>query len=90
MNPFRFKSNHPQSNHPPNIIADIPKSICKGLKNISYNKNVFDRSVDKYQRALKKSGFDGTITYIDQSEQANNVEIENVRVLLYGTTNLTL
>ena len=29
-----------------------------------------------YQITLKNSGFDGTITYNDQSEQANNVNIE--------------
>ena len=65
-----------QSNHPPNIIADIPKAISKRLTNISCNKNVFDRNVGIYQAALKNSGFDGKITYNDQSEQANNVNIE--------------
>ena len=65
-----------QSNHPPNIIADIIKAISKHLTNISYNKNVFDRNIDIYQTALKYSGFHGTITYNDQSEQANNVNIE--------------
>ena len=42
-----------QSNHPPNIIADIPKAISKCLTNISCNKNFFDRNVDIYQAALK-------------------------------------
>ena len=79
--PYRKLSNEPiyinkQSNHPPNIIADIPKAISKRLTNISCNKNVFDRNVDIYQTALKNSGFDGTIIYNDQSEQAKNVNIE--------------
>ena len=65
-----------QSNHPPNIIADIPKAISKRLANILYNKNVFDRNVDIYQTALKNSGFHGTIIYNDQSEQAKNLNIE--------------
>ena len=43
---YRKPSNEPvyiykQSNHPPNIIADIPKAISKRLTNISCNKNVF-------------------------------------------------
>ena len=67
---------HKQSNHPPNIIADIPKAISKRLTSMSYNKNVFDRNVDIYQTAFKNSGVDGAITYNDQSEQANNVNIE--------------
>ena len=58
------------------MIADIPKAISKHLTNISCNKIVFDRNVGIYQAALKNSGFDGKITYNDQSEQANNVNIE--------------
>ena len=46
-----------QSSHPPNIIADIPKTIHHAIhimqKNISYKKNVFDRNIDIYQTALK-------------------------------------
>ena len=57
------------------MIADIPKAISKPLTNISCNKNVFERNVDIYQAALKNNGFDGKITYNDQSEQANNVNI---------------
>ena len=80
--PYRKPNNEPiyinkQSNHPPNIIADIPKAISKRLTSISCNKNVFDSNVDIYQTTLKNSGIDGTIiTYNDQSEQANNVNIE--------------
>ena len=78
--PYR-KSNHDpiyiniHSNHPPNMIADIPKAISKRLTSTSCNKNVFDRNVGIYQAALKISGFDGKITYNDQSELANNMNI---------------
>ena len=65
-----------QSNDPPNITADISKAISKRLTNILCNKNVFDRNIDIYLTALKNSWFDGTITYNDQNEQANNVNIE--------------
>ena len=79
--PYRKLNNEPvyinkQSNHPQNIIADIPKAISKRLTNISCNKNVFDRNIDIYQTALRNSGLDATIVYKDQSEQANNVNIE--------------
>ena len=79
--PYRKPNNEPvyiniQSNHPPNIITDIPKAISKRLRNMSCNKNVFDRNVGIYQAALKNNGFDGKITYNDQSEQAYNVNIE--------------
>ena len=79
--PYRKSNNEPiyiykQSNHPANIIADIPKAISKHLANISCNKNVFDRNVDIYQAALKDTDFDVTIIYNDQSEQSKNVNIE--------------
>ena len=78
--PYRKPNNEPvyiniQSNHPPNIIADIPKAISKRLTNISCNKNVSDRNVDIYQAALKNSSIDGKITYDDQIEEGNNVNI---------------
>ena len=65
-----------QSNHPPNIIADVATAISKGLTNISCSKNFFDMNVGIYQAALKTSGFDGKMTYNNQSEQASNVNIE--------------
>ena len=78
--PYRKPNNEPayinkHSNHPPSIIIDIPKAISKRLTSISCIENVFDRNIDIYQTALKNSGFDGTIRYNDQSEQANNVNI---------------
>ena len=99
--PYRKPNNEPiyisiQSNHPPNIIADILKAISKRLVNISCNKNVFDRNVGIYQATLKNSGFNGKITYNDQSEQANNVNIEEAnqarkgKRATKGTTHLTL
>ena len=44
-----------QSNHPPNIMADIPKAIFKRLTNISCNKSVFDRNVDISDTPFKES-----------------------------------
>ena len=56
--PYRKLNNEPgyinkQSNHPPNIIADISKAISKRLTSISCNKNFFNRNVDIHQTALK-------------------------------------
>ena len=78
--PYRRSNNesvyiNKQLSHPPNIITDIPKAISKRLTNISCNKNVSDRNVDIYQAALKNSSIDGKITYDDQIEEGNNVNI---------------
>ena len=93
--PYRKRNNEPvyinkQSNHPPNIIADIPKAITEHLTNISCNKNAFHRNVDIYQTALKISGFDGTMIYNDQSEQIENVNIKEENQARKRTTRLTL
>ena len=68
--PYRRPSNEPvyinkQPNHPPKIIADIPKAVSKRLTNKSCSKSIFDRNVDKYQAALENSGSDEKITYND-------------------------
>ena len=47
--PYRKPNSNPiyikkQSNHPPNVIRDIPKAISKRLSDISCNKNVFEKS----------------------------------------------
>ena len=48
---------HKDSNHPPNIIKNIPESINKRLSTISSNETIFNQSVNPYQEALHKSGY---------------------------------
>ena len=45
-----------QSNHPPCVIKQIPKSINSRLNNISSNEQIFKNSLKPYEEALKKSG----------------------------------
>jgi len=46
-----------KSNHPPQIIKNIPKSINKRLSEISYDQDSFDKAVPIYQKALNDSGY---------------------------------
>ena len=48
---------HKQSNHPPNVIKEIPKSINKRLSTVSSSKEEFDLAKADYQRALDDSGY---------------------------------
>ena len=48
---------HNKSNHPPNIIKNIPESINRRLSNISSNEKIFKKAIPPYQDALKKSGY---------------------------------
>ena len=46
-----------ESNHPPNIIKQIPININKRLNQNSSSKKVFNKSKKEYEDALKESGF---------------------------------
>ena len=46
-----------KSNHPPNVIKNIPMGINDRLSRISANEKVFDEAAPPYQEALEKSGF---------------------------------
>ena len=68
---------HVDSNHPPNVIREIPNSINARLNSISSNRQTFDEAVPAYQQALDKSGHKHTLTYKEevntnsQSKQTN-------------------
>ena len=45
------------SNHPPSILQNIPKSINKRLSGLSKTEEIFENSVGPYQEALDKAGY---------------------------------
>ena len=45
---------HEKSNHPPNIIQQIPLSIEKRLISLSSNKAIFDEAAKHYDQALNQ------------------------------------
>ena len=54
---------HRESNHPPNIIKNIPENISKRLSAISSNEQVFNKAAKEYQAALEKSGYKDKLKY---------------------------
>ena len=61
--PYSKPANHPlyvhsKSNHPPNIIRNIPESINRRLSEISCDEATFNEAAPEYQEALRKSGYD--------------------------------
>ena len=48
---------HSKSNHPPNIIKNIPESVNRRLSEISSDEAVFNEAATPYQDALYKSGY---------------------------------
>jgi len=51
---------HASSNHPPQVLKQLPTSIAERLSNNSSNQTVFNSSKTCYEEALKKSGYPDT------------------------------
>ena len=52
-----------QSNHPPNVITQVPKTIEKRLSDHSSNENIFTIAKAPYEKALKESGYNVKLSY---------------------------
>ena len=60
---------HVQSNHPPNIIKQIPKTIEKRISDHSSSETIFKDSLLPYEKALKESGYDMKLCYNPSKNQ---------------------
>ena len=60
---------HIKSNHPPNMLREVPKSINKRPSKISSTEREFNAARDEYQKALNKSGYKQTLTYEKPEQQ---------------------
>ena len=65
-----------KSNHPPNIIKNLPDSISRCINKLSSDKNVFQNSKDIYNNALFNSGFKQKIKF-DPNFDNNNSQNKN-------------
>ena len=59
---------HKQSNHPPQILKNIPESVNRRLSDISSSKEIFERAAKPYQEALNKSGYNYTLNFDPKNE----------------------
>ena len=57
------------SNHPKKVIKQIPIGINKRLRNISCNKDEFDKIKPLYQKALMDSGHTYNLTYEEKKKK---------------------
>ena len=51
------------SNHPPNILKELPKAVNKQITDISCNQDIFDAAKSTYEQALRNSGFIEELKY---------------------------
>lgn len=68
-----------KSNHPPNILSNIPESINKRLSTISTNQTIFNAAKPQYQQALEKSGYDYQLKYKEEENNTTQNPPENRR-----------
>ena len=75
--PYRKPNNTPRyihmsPNHPPEILKRLPTSVSKLLSRNSSNKQIFDSVKPEYEEAWKKSGYQGSLGYIEP--KVDNIE----------------
>ena len=63
---------HADSDHPPNIIKQLPKAVEKRISDLSSTKEIFDQSKQHYQEALEKSGHKHTLQYNPSTNSLGN------------------
>ena len=66
--PYNKPDNKPlyinvKSNHPPNILKNLPESISRRINKLSSDKTVFNNSKELFNNALFNSGFDYKIKF---------------------------
>ena len=75
---------HASSNHPPNIINNIPKMINTRLSHISSNEEVFQQAAPTYQDALHRSGYTHKLTYAPAPKTAPTGSKRQRRVIWFN------
>eukprot|EP00794_Sanderia_malayensis_P007476 gene7476-biopygen6026 len=66
--PYRKPNNKPlyintKSNHPPNIIKQLPAAINRRISDISCNETEFNKAKPIYEDALQSSGYDEPLSF---------------------------
>ena len=82
--PYRKPNDHPlyinaQSNHPPNIIKQLPKMITKRLSDISCDAEEFNKAKGAYEQALRSSGYDEKMEYIEKTSNPADSKVRRKR-----------
>ena len=68
---------HAESDHPPNIIKQLPRAVEKRISDLSSTEEIFEESKGHYQDALRKSGHNYTLKYTPSSTNIGNARNRN-------------
>ena len=72
-----------KSNHPPNIIKQLPISIEKRLCKLSCSGKIFEEASKHYQEALNKSGHRYKLQYKSNETATNNNNKQRKRKIIW-------
>ena len=81
--PFRKPNYQPlhikaKSNHPPNILRDIPSMIKKRLSDSPCNEAEYEKVKPLYETALNESGYKTRLTYTKTTNVNNRNRARNI------------
>ena len=62
-----------KSNHPPNVIKQIPASINRRISSLSCDTDTFNNAKPHYEQALKVSGHSAQLKFIDPNSPSPSV-----------------
>ena len=62
---------HVESDHLPQIIRKIPRSIKKRLSRLSSTKEIFENSKDYYEQRLRQCGYEEKSNYTEENSERN-------------------
>ena len=90
--PYNKPDNNPLyinilSNHPPNIIKNLPENISKRINTLSADETTFNKSKGLYNNALAESGFEYKITFQKQQNTStitNNTEKRKRKIIWFN------
>ena len=71
------------SNHPTQVFKHVPKGIEHKLSNNSSNKEIFERSKQEYEEALKNDGYRINLEYRDREESNTQKRRNRPRKILW-------
>ena len=90
--PYNKPDNNPLyinilSNHPPNIIKNLPENISKRINTLSADETTFNKSKDLYNDALAESGFKYKIAFQKQQNTStitNNIKKRKRKIIWFN------
>ena len=90
--PYRKPNNdpiyvHKDSNHLPQVLKELPKTIGKRISTISSSREIFESSKIEYENALKISGYKDRLVYENSSVNENDKNEKKKRresAILFG------